>query len=252
MLKKTYQVIEDIIATDDAPFIDVLVELFDHIFQKQSIRSHREALFLRAVLIYDRLDSPKNVQKHLFTSYVAEQSYVADFTQGLAVTFIKRFQNLTEFYSERKTPTMAARAVFNLIDGMNDGKFSLFRLFFMSGFFPYKSNIWIAVEDAVLDEQQSDKCEEVRNLLHRYFWALENDEALFLNYSMNLLEAHKDDPAVRFAIIAQLATYMQYRGMKDMQGMAMSAKGDSSGSTDDVSEPFTWNLSPKVLGNRQN
>lgn len=245
MLKKSYQIIEDIIATDEASFIDVLVELFDLIFQKQNLRSHREALFLRAVLSYDRWEIPEKVQKHMFTSTIANPLYATDFGQELAVAFIKRFQNLKEFYSNRETPTMAARAVFNLIDELNEGKFTLFRLFFMSGFFPYQSNIWIAVEDATIDDQQSEKCEEVRNLLHRACWALENNEALFLNYTMNLLDAYKDDPAIRFAILQQFGVYMKYRGTAEMQDMVHLVR-------DEVADSSGWDSLPQISRYRKN
>lgn len=245
MLKKTIQIIENIIATDEAEFTDVLVALFDYIFQKENVRSHREALFLRAVLCYDRWEIPEKPQTYFLASRINEPLHATDFSQPLAVAFIKRFQNLKEYYSVRTTPTMAARSVFNLIDELKEGKFTLFRLFFMSGFFPYESNVWIGVDDSIMDEQENETCETVRNLLHRAFWALESSDGLFLNYTMNLLDNYKDNPPARFAILAQMGVYMKYRGMKDMQGMAQEVKRE-------MPAPSNWDGSIKAHAKRPN
>lgn len=236
MLKQTIQKLKNIVSTDDADFSTVLVELFDLIFQKENMRSHREALFLRAVLEYDKWEVPEKKKTYLFTSVVNKVEYTAALSETLTMAYLKKFQNLKYYYSDRATPTMAAKGVFNLIENLNEGKLTLFSLFFISGFFPYEADIWISLEDSVIDGQDDPECEAVKVLLHRAFWALDSQEVLFINYAMNLLDNYLDHPTIRFAILKQVGVYMKYRGMKELQGLAY----ESNIRTEEHQPPFNW------------
>jgi|GEM_PF-5127639 len=215
MLKPIIQKIKAILAVDHVTFQQTVLELYDCIFQKTQDRKHREALFMRTVYEYSRWEMPQEESSYLFSAAIDDQSQNASLSSQEVWLFIRKLKNIKAYYPDR--PILASRAVFTIIEEMSEKRYSYFTMLFMSGYFPYDSDVWIANDDGERDDETKEEILAAQNLMHRACWALDKNEVLLLNYARNLLKRNKNKPLICTAILQQLMIFMKHQGMLNMQ-----------------------------------